>query len=207
MSNGNQNQGNQNRPGGSGPAHGGQATPAVRLDPGEIVIELGDDRGRQIYFQPINETFRGKWDNNLMRGQQASNAPGLAEMPTIPGICVALDVQRGRGRAFDPLALPKNATLLAEISGKYLSATKVEGGPMEEKVHENLRPSQIKTWLWFMLNLVEGKKAELLQGTLPKRAEIRQLAGKIRIGSPNSAAWENGMQTIEDMEARMAVVD
>lgn len=164
---------------------------------GEFTIELGNKYSRQVLFLPLGQVFRGRWDENSLRGQTAANCPDLSAMPTIPGIHLTLDPAGKVGKVFDPLNLPENSSLLAEVQRHYAGITKTQGCPMEDKKFD-LGRDRVKTWAYWMVRLLTSGDAFLRAGVAPEATEVRALEGSIDIGSPDGVAYNR--KSLEEFE-------
>lgn len=155
----------------------GKAAPgreALKWD--RVVIEVATRKNDTVVFYPAQERLRGRWRNsNLGFGSQPSEA--LMRMPDIPGIHVFVEVRDRRVGFRDPLAYKENARVLEEASAAH-KAMDSDGRPIvpvPDVVKDEVEDTEIATWLYWMMRLVQAEYAVLIKGSLPKdEAEIHR---------------------------------
>lgn len=164
--------------------------PSVRdFKPSEIVVEIATPKNANIVFKPLNMTLRGRWDMANCRGVPNPDS-GYANMPTVPGLYVAVDPKNKTVRAVDPLGFDENADLLFKVQE---CAARDQGrvGPWPESRLDGQTESEIKTALWHVYSLVAAGKARPIKGTLPNKQEILGMPGHllVRAGSTETV-WD-----------------
>jgi len=165
---------------------------------GDVVIEVGDERNRNIIWSPTKRELRGRWSRVNLTGDELVESLGM--LPDIPGMHIIADGRRKRLVILDPLADPKNAELREKVSKIIKESWRREEGPEKTVIIENASDTQIKTWLFWMRRLVEGApvvqerrgtsggpQAKIVSGKLPSYEEIAALPGKTRIEFHNSS--------------------
>lgn len=168
---------------------------------GRVVIELGDDRNRNILWGPTQEVLRGRWDKEKLRAGELNQKTEL--IPTIPGMRIEIDGRRRILRIYDPLASERLASLLAKVKRGIKEAVNQTGSPSPEKVYDNASETEIKTWLYWARRLLEGTpliedeatatvrggpQARLIEGSVPSMSAIERLPGKIQMELHNSSS-------------------
>jgi hypothetical protein len=182
---------------------------------GNVTIELGDNRNREMVFGPTKEIYRGRFlQANLFHDEVSTD--GFANTPDVPGIWLSVDGMKRTLSVIDPLTLPQFANHWRMIKDFFKLVMHLppehEVSLQEAKVIENARDTQIKSWLWWMRRLVDGTPAKMdkynrrileggpqanvISGTLPTRNEIIALPGKRACEFFNS----RGARFLEDME-------
>ena len=168
---------------------------------GEVTIEIkarnrknGRPTGASVNWPVPQMTLRGAWDRQIMIG--VSGMPPLQQMPDIPGIRIRFDGRARSVTVYDPLALPENHALLAEVHRNYDQmftppvvvghAQPHAGGPEKERRFDDQNPTELKTWLWWMRQHVDDFKAVVFSGSLPELSDIRRLPGKTLVETFNS---------------------
>jgi hypothetical protein len=167
---------------------------------GEVVVEVGDDKCRCMQWPMTKQTLRGAWVKaNLF---SVTMHPSLQACPDLPGMRVGLDARAGRGRVFDPLNLPEFKETLEKAQAALESGPwRKKYGPEKDVEYPSLRPSEVKSWLYWMRRLVDGKSAKVLSGRLPTMEEIEALPGKTRIENWNSSSRATKFR--EDAQAQL----
>jgi hypothetical protein len=182
--------------------------PAKVLPPnGEIVIELGTKQNQKVLFHPTGETFRGRWEDSMMKGQSSVNFPELQSLPDVPGIHISINARQGNGRIYDPLAASEHRALVVKlqaigkkIDGKPGAPVLSPDGPSERKMELNV--SQVKTWLYWMRILVDSGCAVERKGELPEMEDIEALEGRTQIGSKEGG--NIGLGSLEALKKHLA---
>lgn len=157
------------------------SSPTATTDPrrlSEVVIELGDDRCRNMMWPLTKVVLRGRWSRSNI---PTSAHQSFASMPDLPGVHISCDPSRKRARVFDVLSDPSNEELLLKAQKVYQEAFQERAGPEKTVLYENLSDNEIRTWLWEMRKAVDGKRARVVHGELPTREQIEGLPGRTRI--------------------------
>lgn len=168
---------------------------------GRVVIEIGDDRNRNIMWNPTQDVLRGRWDKDKLRAGELNQKTEM--IPTIPGLRIEIDGRRRVLRIYDPLDSERLASLLAKVKRGVKAAINVDGTPEKERRYEDSSETEIKTWLWWARRLVEGvplsedeltatvrggPQARVIEGSLPSLAQIERLPGKVQMEHHNSSS-------------------
>lgn len=115
--------------------------------PVEVEIEFGDDHNRQAMFPPLQERMRGRWDpHKLPLGMVLSEK--LRSVPVIPGVRVRVNTRKMTGELIDPLSLPENAALAAEVRTQTKAMTGQAHGP-RDGAKRDLDEIEMKSWLYW----------------------------------------------------------
>lgn len=193
-----------------------RSAPAGYENLDKVTIELGDSRNRQFLFKVTGDVLRGRWSKANLRCDGEINEDTGKLPDVIPGLCIELDARRMTAKIFDPLALPKNAELLAVVQKKLKIALNHVEGPERERNFQLRNETQVKTWLWAMRQLVDGApidydqdnqpvgggpQARVVSGTLPTAEEIERLPGKTQIGQQDSASTRKPKYREEELAA------
>lgn len=189
-----------------------KATPQAQL-PGEIIFEIADvgiphptdperwirsPRNRNVQYPPSKTILRGRWSRTSMTPHEAASE-GLDAVPTeIPGMMILIDARKRRIRIFDPLSQPENKTFATKLFDMIKRLWGDRVGPIETVEQVELKPSQIKTSLWWCYRLVKDGSARVVSGTMPTEKEIKALPGKIRIEIYNQSSSPKVIRFIED---------
>jgi hypothetical protein len=193
----------------------------ARFD-GDVTIEIGDERNRPFMWPMTKALLRGTWRRvNLQPDEMTdlTNALGMLQ-GDIPGARIELSGRRRRCRIYDPLDLPENASLWAEVKRLFLFHTGTEFAPVPEKLEENLNDTKIKTRLYWMRRLVNGTPINRLvrpprggpqailvgSGALPTLPEIAKLPGRTQIGFYNDMN-HHPIRFLEDMPQDERLLD
>jgi hypothetical protein len=150
----------------------------------EIIIELAKAGGGDIEFPPSMGIHRGRISQAEMRPCNQSHTGIARRLPTVPGMCVALDIEGRTGRIFDPLGLPERKEVLAEITSLIKQqpgavVNNIEVRPVKEQVWQHMSDSDIASWHHWMRRLVEeDRHAILRQG---KFLDQEKLPGRIKL--------------------------
>jgi len=145
----------------------------------EIVIEVGTDRNSNVLFTPLDTVLRGRWVRSNTRLSFSPDS-GYNQLPDVPGIYVALDIKSGTLRGVDPLSLDENKDLMAKVAAAALH-DQGPVGPWTEIKKRGLSPTKIKSALWRMHELVEGNKARVVRGEMPKPQDILAMDGELEL--------------------------
>jgi hypothetical protein len=150
----------------------------------EIIIELGKAGGGDIEFPPAMSIYRGRFSQAEMKPCNQSRAGVARRLPTIPGLCVALDITNRTGRIFDPLGMPDKKDVLVELKN-LLSQTsgavvnKGDPTPVKEQTWQRMSDSDIASWHHWMRRLVEDDRHAILrQGRF---IDQDKLPGRVRL--------------------------
>jgi hypothetical protein len=170
----------------------------------QFVIEIAGPKNENVIFSPTRTKVRGRWDNAKTMHRDRGEAMKKLAMaaPSIPGKCILLDTDKMVGEIFDPLkdtregqvALQAIKQVFKEYSTEFGTATP-EGHPRE--TYPKLTPDDVKTWAFYMRNLLDTKMAEVVAGSakLPTIDEIRKWPGR-RLRDP----LNDGQQTSKTEE-------
>jgi hypothetical protein len=158
----------------------------------KAIIEIGDDKNRQVMFNPTQEILRGTWKQSNIPGTRMHES--MASMPpVIPGIWLVVDTEAKIVSRIDPLL--HNKELWDRIFSN-LKENQVFLGlsrPWPNRTWENASDNQMKEWLYWFRRLVTpsgvpgeadytGPKATIIgsESSLPSMDEIAKLPGKVR---------------------------
>lgn len=143
-----------------------------------VIVELGDVRGRSILFPPNQRVLRGKWSKSQVSHQSMS--PELANMPDIPGLLIAVDTAQRAVGILDPLnqQTPDTKAQLAKLTEIYPQIMNQKGTPEKDVKLGKQTDSTLKTWLYWIRRLVDGRQATLHRGNLPKIEDIEAMPGE-----------------------------
>lgn len=157
----------------------------------EVVIEISAPNCANVMFTPLRKLLRGRWDvHKLPIG--TSSEPGILNLRELPGMHVALDVQRREARVYDPMALPKNADALKAAQKVIKHATSREYHPEKETFYRNLSDDAIASFVYWMQRFIEQNIAVLVAGNFPSQDS---LPGRIEVDPFNSG---NGAKRFKD---------
>ena len=127
---------------------------------GEIVIEMGDEKNSNFFFDPLNKILRGALDVSKV----TSKGKGLA-VGNIPGLRVGLTISGKTARIFDPLGLPNERGRLDHINEARRRNFESEVKACPQETYEKMTDNQIGTFLYWMRRYVEEKKAVVMPGS------------------------------------------
>jgi len=148
-----------------------------------VTIELATERNDDVVFRPASvEPLRGRKTPGGWNGATAKNDPNVQALltMTIPGLRIELDVKNRHGRIYDPLGLPENERLMADIAARAPSASVFGGNapagpanrkllPVVEVAKRSMTEQEVATWFAYMQRLVRGGKAILVSGDLDQK--------------------------------------
>jgi hypothetical protein len=185
---------------------------------GEATIEIVEERNRMVMWPPEQKMLRSRWSRSNLTGDEMVEAIGT--LMEIPGVRIQADGRVRRLRIWDPLTEENNAGLLKEISRIMKEQFRSEVGPGRQTLIDEATDVQIRTWLYWMRRLVDGRpldeaeiegkrrptmivngkvpQAVVVSGTLPTIEEIRRSGGDVRVGFFDSSV--RGIKTLEQME-------
>jgi len=149
----------------------------------EIIIELAKRGGGDLEFPPTVGIYRGRISQSEIGPNNQSRTGIARRLPTVPGICVALDVKAKTGRIFDPLSLPESKDTMAEITKLLRSqpgavVNNLEPRPVREQ-NFKLNDDLVASWHHWMQRLVEeDRHAILRQGRFVEQAS---LPGRVKL--------------------------
>jgi hypothetical protein len=143
-----------------GGSQGAAAVPA-----GEFSIEVDTGSNDAVLFPPTQDRLRGTFSaHNLVMGDTSS--VGLFQMPNIPGMIVRVNCRTRTASITDPLAQPANADLLNEISKKHKVIFQGHGvTSVPDREREGLTDDELASWVYWLMRLVQGKKARQTTGS------------------------------------------
>lgn len=132
---------------------------------GEVVIEVVADANENVFFPPLQDRLRGRWDTRKLPIGDTS-ADGLLRMPTIPGLYLRVDPRTKTVEMSDPLALPQNARLLAEVSQVCESIPGLGNRvrPRQGFTKQLKTDDEVATWLYWLWRLTSQRMAEKVRG-------------------------------------------
>jgi hypothetical protein len=147
-----------------------------------FTVECGDEGNRQIPLDMMRMWLRGAWKSQNIK---CDMGPEMRKMPDSPGIYLEVKPRDSTLRIFDPLSLPKNATLLQNLNKAVEDITSVKTGtgrklgPMLEVVH-TLDEDQLKTVMLEISRKVYGPMPCMtaVQGTVPTAQELKGYPGR-----------------------------
>jgi hypothetical protein len=181
---------------------------------GEIAIEIDNDNCNNTRFAPLSMEVRGRWSNARIASHGGGNWSEdenrlMNQMPEIPGQRIILDCRTGKGRIVDPLSLPANAGLLADAKRIVSNVLHQNMEPVKEVPYDNMTATEIKTWLYWMHRMVDGKIAKLVSGKLlnvlsPDGIKPSELSAAIpgaKTGINFDDHTDNALKFIEDLPA------
>jgi hypothetical protein len=164
----------------------------------EITIEVCGPNNERAKFIPTSEMLRGRWRAlAIARFDTHSFLKQLmSRVSEIPGICLAIDVEKAIGRRFDPLKETAEGRKIWKDVESILKEFESNIGamrPWPEARYERMGPDQIKSWLYYMRRMIDGKKAVYAFGSqeLPTIQQIAELPGR-RMMMPSSYARKEG---------------
>lgn len=141
---------------------GGAATTAAA--DAFVEIEISSKRNQSAFFPPTQEMLRGAWDqSNLPKGSTSDR--GLMNLPSTPGMRIALNITQRTAKIHDPLLLPQNQAMYEEFRAVHAQVF----GPtraVPAREHELRDGDAVATWLHWMKRLVDSKMAKLVAGHL-----------------------------------------
>lgn len=165
-----QSQGQGNRQRQAGPPPGPTDAPARAGDRGPlppVTIEVNESRNNNVMFLPLSENLRGRWDAHRLNPGDQSIA-GLHRIPVIPGLHVSVIAADRMCRVDDPLEMPGNRQLLAEINSVHKQIFKRELTFKSAVVRQPVDDDEMATWVYWMMRLVKGGLANVVTGSLPR---------------------------------------
>lgn len=165
---------------------------------GEVVIEIGDSRNRNVLYPPTATQLRGAWKKANLIG--ITMDVRMTQMPDLPGLYVVLDCKRARLMVVDPLSAPENKSLLVQASAVHKDVFRVPAGPEQDKVENDLNDTRLKTNLYWMRRLVDNGQARVVKGELPAMDDIETLPGYTRAEAWNSSARARKYREEDDAE-------
>ncbi len=151
---------------------------------GEIVVEVaGPQNNNLVGFTPLAATLRGRWDSKKV---PLSPDPDLHPdlVGEVPGMLIAIDLKRRTLRSVDPLGFDENKEMcqrLSEIMSQHLAGVRTQIVAEKETVLKNLTPTELKTALWRMWQLIDSNLAECITDNMPKAADILAMEGNLMI--------------------------
>ena len=146
----------------------------------ELVAEFNGNLNQTFLFKPLMETLRGRWMVSRVR---LGDTGALSGMPDIPGQMIAIDVKNKSYRVVDPLGFEENEQVLHKANSiteaKNIGRGKMR--PRDEINKSNLSDSAVKSLLWQLLELFDGNKVTIVQGTVPTRKQVLEMPGKLQL--------------------------
>lgn len=173
---------------------GGTATALLKTDPYERIpdfeIEFANDKNRTVLFQPTMEKMRPAWQRQNLNGDELSES--LSEMPDFPGLRIAFSAKDAKATIYDPFILEEYRPVLLKAQAVAKKYWGFEYGPTKATPYDNLDTNTIKTWLYWLARLHEGKHLKILRGTILASVAVKRLPGKIR-----AAVWDSSAHTFK----------
>ena len=132
---------------------------------GEYVVEIVGKNNENVYFPPMSELLRGRWESQkaMMNGDMGE----IMRMPVLPGIYIRVEPRTKTCQLIDPLGLPENERLLDEASRIHENAVglgqKLRPRPNFHKVF--LNDADVVSWLYWMSSLVASGLAVKVKGS------------------------------------------
>jgi hypothetical protein len=178
---------------------------------GAFIVELGDEGNRQIPIDMMRMWLRGRW---LQSNVKCDMGVEMRKMPDSPGIRLEVKPRDSTLRIFDPLAMPQNASLLANLNKAVEEITSIKTGtgrklgPMVEVTHK-LDEHQLKTIMLEISRKVHGPMPCMfaVQGNVPTVEELEHYPGR-ELNDPwnssnNKAKFVDQRQAFEDRFERL----
>lgn len=122
-----------------------------------LEIEIGDQRNRNLFFQPLQRKLRGRFDLNRCCEPLARVKAGEWSEP-IPGQRLVVDLETGETAIVEPLYDPAHAPLRERIEARGMKL------PPERERFEKVC---LATWLFYIARAVKAGKAVILRGEIP----------------------------------------
>lgn len=154
-------------------------------------IEMAGANNDQIFFNPLQEAFRGRYDSSKVAGVGMNAGLGniIRAAPVIPGMYLVLDVAEKTLTIFDPLNTTADGKQIwAKIKPILDQNRNALGGPYapietrtvkidEQHQSEMTEDDAVKNYAWCMRQLVDGGNARVLSefgnfAELPSAKEI-----------------------------------
>lgn len=129
-----------------------------------IQIEVRNPGNRGLLFKPTQTQVRGAIDFVSTKDPELYRLGMDFDGKTIPGKRIVLDVEKGEGAIYDPLALQENEALAAKLRAKLSGP--IKGSDItfaEPKKYEKVHAA---TWLYHMRRAVEAGHAVVISGDI-----------------------------------------
>jgi hypothetical protein len=163
---------------------------------GEIVIELSDERNRNVMFPPTREVLRGQLLKSRFNSDEQNEI--TSRIPDLPGIRIRLDYEKKEAQIFDPLGEPNRQSELRAAEKAFIEFLGTKQTAMESRTYAGMNNTEAKTWLFWIHRLVKNKNAKIVSGTIPSIQVIESLPGKTGMSMFNSGS--RGCKFFEDFE-------
>lgn len=122
-----------------------------------VVVEFGDDRGRNIYFPPLDRRMRGRFDAVKLAQFDKDAGELVSQWPEpLAGQQIAIDSESGEVAVLEPLHANLKAT--AKLKQRGLSLA-----PAHEPVN-----CDVPTALHYAAEAIKAGQAIIVSGTLPQ---------------------------------------
>ncbi len=125
----------------------------------QLTIEANSDRDTNLYFPPLSQTIRGRFDATRLSARNPNAATVLSRFPQpIPGQKISIDTQKRVGTIEEPLHdLPHKDTR------KRLAAAGFSLKPRTQQFDG----VDVAAWLFCMRDAVDGGLAQVVEGKMP----------------------------------------
>lgn len=125
-----------------------------------VIIEADDPTNSHLYFRPIQERLRGRFDRDRVQDKHRHTIHDDCPEP-IPGQRLSVNLDTGVAEIIEPIHDPQYAALRQRIekSGRSL--------PPARRALKNGKPVHLPTYLYWMRISVEGGLARITEGALP----------------------------------------
>ena len=141
----------------------------------EFVIEIGDEKNRNVIWPLDNRLLRGRWVKSNIPPESVGEK--IAKIPDLPGVCIRLNSAKRAADIFDPLASPQNKALL-ERAQQATAGVFGPFGPEELATFDELDNDGIKSWCYWARRLVDAGTARVKRGAVPEMDEIIAMPGR-----------------------------
>lgn len=164
------------------------------MDANVIEIEVGDDLGRQVKFDPSGKRLRGRMDFSKFM-DPALNAKRNAFPEPVPGMIIGVNKATGQKYHREPLYDPDQKKNRQRIEAK--------GFALNEPI-EYFESESVETWLFWMRRQVDSGKARLITGELP---QIHEFEGESKPKKKSKRPRKDFLREVdEDPETMQSVL-
>jgi hypothetical protein len=146
-----------------------------------FLVEIAGAKNERVLCPIDSHICRGRWARKNLVGKQIDG--DFNAMPDLPGICFVVNTAKRVVRRFDPLADPDNAKVLKRAQRVALATLGVKYAPEKAKTwkERTLDDNTMKTFVFWILRLVDAGLVNVVKGRVPEFAEIRKLPGVIQL--------------------------
>jgi hypothetical protein len=130
----------------------------VKVADGVVAIEVDGPLNEALFFRPLGQRIRGRFDARRIRGDVGSLAQKWPD--AIPGQVLGIDTASGEAFVDDALNAPENAAIRARVE---------KVGSIEPK--RTIPNADTATWLHWIKEAVEAGLARVVQGVLPQKID------------------------------------